>query len=83
MSEDLSEYSSLLNEQLLLAHASDDRESLVALYIQASDAAAAQDDEDASRFYLTQAYVFALDTGSDKCDDLKYRLEAAQKTFPE
>ena len=76
MGHELQWWSSALHEQLLLAHASDHRQSLVDLYIKAADAADAENDQDAARFYLTQAYVFALDTGSDKCDELRDQLSA-------
>lgn len=64
-----------LDEQLLSAHARDDREALVQLYTQAADAAESHHDPAATRFYLTHAYVFALDTGSAECPDLKRRLD--------
>ena len=64
-----------LDEQLLSAHARDDRESLVRLYTQAADAAESRHYPEAARFYLTHAYVFALDTGSDEYLTLQKRLD--------
>ena len=64
-----------LDEQLLSAHARDDREALVGLYKQAAAAAESRHDPEAARFYLTHAYVFALDTGSAEYLDLKQRLD--------
>ena len=64
-----------LDEQLLSAHARDDKESLVSLYKRAAGAAESRHDPEAARFYLTHAYVFALDTGSPEHLDLKERLD--------
>lgn len=60
-----------LDAALLDAHARHDRVALVTLYAQAADAAS---DLDASCFYLTHAYVFALDTGDARAADLRARL---------
>ncbi|MEP5151886.1 hypothetical protein [Planktotalea sp.] len=63
-----------LDQRLLAAHARDDRTALVSLYLEAADSA---NDADAEGFYLTHAYVFALDTGSDLAPSLHARLKAA------
>ena len=56
---------------LIAAHEAEDRVLLVRLYTQAADDA---DDVEAECFYLTQAYVFALQTGDAGADDLHRRL---------
>ncbi|MEM8538987.1 MAG: hypothetical protein AAGF56_14140, partial [Pseudomonadota bacterium] len=60
-----------LDTRLLAAHARDDRAALVALYTEAADYAR---DVDAACFYLTHAYVFALDTGDKAAQTLHARL---------
>lgn len=61
---------------MLDAHERNDKAALVQLYTQAADIAEKHADADAARFYLTQAYVFALDTGSHEDEVLKNRLDA-------
>ena len=61
-----------LDEQLLDAHARDDRTALVDLYTQAADA---ENDVDAACFFLTHAFVFALEIGDARADDLRARLQ--------
>lgn len=65
-----------LDDALALAHAQDDREALVILYTKAADAAEIHHDTMAARFYLTHAYVFALDVGSTDHVSLQIRLDA-------
>lgn len=65
---------SALDQHLLAAHAADDRRALVALYTQAADQAATQD---AACFYLTHAYIFALETNHSSQNALHARLVAA------
>lgn len=60
---------------MLDAHERNDKTILVQLYSQAGDIAEKHADSDAARFYLTQAYVFALDTGSEEHEVLKKRLD--------
>lgn len=60
-----------LHARLLAAHAADDRRALVTLYEQAADAAA---DIDAACFYLTHAYIFALELGHPNTKTLHARL---------
>lgn len=62
---------SALDKQLLEAHALDDRPALIALYLKAADTAKT---EDAAGFYLTHAYVFALEAGDRRVPDIKSRL---------
>jgi hypothetical protein len=63
-----------LEDQLLEAHARGDPDALVALYVEAADGREAVDDIDAACFYLTHAFVFALQAGSDDTHALQLRL---------
>ena len=60
-----------LNTRLLAAHAADDKVVLVALYTQAADEAG---DIDAACFYLTHAYIYALELGLADAAPLHARL---------
>lgn len=62
-----------LHEALLEAHARADRAGLVDLYARAADR---QNDVDAAYFFLTHAYVFALETGHPAATALHGRLKA-------
>jgi hypothetical protein len=62
-----------LNDLLLEAHARDDRPALIALYLEAGNTAQA---DEAAGFYLTHAYVFALEAGDLRAPDIKARLVA-------
>lgn len=62
-----------LDQALIKAHAQGDRAALVTLYTSAADQA---DDEDAACFYLTQAYIFALEVGHAGTTSLYDRLRA-------
>ena len=62
-----------LDTRLLAAHEAGDSGQLVALYDEAADAAGT---EDAERFYLTHAYVFALEVGDPRSAILRQRLVA-------
>ncbi|WP_375255633.1 hypothetical protein [Yoonia sp.] len=62
-----------LKDRLLAAHADDDRQALIALYTEAADSTA---DTDAACFYLTHAYIFALEAGDPAADGLRTRLKA-------
>lgn len=64
---------SALDDALLAAHAAGDRSELVALYTTAADQANAVE---ATSFYLTHAYVFALEAGMAEASRLKARLVA-------
>lgn len=68
--------SASLDAALLDAHARDDRVALVTLYTDAADMALAEGRRDAMCFYLTHAYVYALETGAPSADDLHARLKA-------
>ena len=62
-----------LDTALLDAHANGDQRALVTLYAQAADQAR---DVDAACFYLTHAYIFALELGHPETADLHRRLAA-------
>ncbi|UOA27006.1 hypothetical protein [Pseudosulfitobacter sp. DSM 107133] len=62
-----------LNAQLLAAHAVGDHAALVMLYTQAADST---QDVDAACFFLTQAYVFALEQNAPQIAALRARLAA-------
>ncbi|MCF2903569.1 hypothetical protein L0666_01080 [Octadecabacter sp. CECT 8868] len=62
---------SKLDAQLLAAHAQDDKAALVSLYEQAADEAVSLD---GACFYLTHAYVFALELGHKDAPHLHARL---------
>jgi hypothetical protein len=68
------ENSESLDRQLLEAHARADTESLIRLYVEASEHAEARQQEEAAGFYLTHAFVFALEAGVPEAADLNRRL---------
>ncbi|MEO7468688.1 MAG: hypothetical protein ABIV36_16860 [Sphingobium limneticum] len=63
-----------LEEQLMVAHERGDTETLIAIYVQAADIVEAQGRGEAACFYLTQAYVLALETGAEEAALLDRRL---------
>ncbi|MEL7471177.1 MAG: hypothetical protein AAFN27_22175 [Pseudomonadota bacterium] len=65
-----------LDAALLDAHHRGDQPALVRLYAHAADLAEAAGDREAMCFYLTHAYVFALESGSEDADALHARLKA-------
>jgi spore coat protein U-like protein len=62
-----------LDQQLLKAHDANDTAALVALYTQAADQTG---DINAACFFLTHAYVFALERGDKAAGTLRERLAA-------
>ena len=60
-----------LDERLLKAHDANDLDALVTLYTEAADATS---DPVAVGFYLTQAYIYALDRGNPSAASLRARL---------
>lgn len=68
-----------LQSRLLDAHTSGDIAELVSLYTEAADTAAT---EDACGFYLTHAYIFALEAGLNASDALRRRLIAMERETP-
>ncbi len=65
-----------LQTAMLTAHDAGDTPRLVALYTEAADHAEAVGDINACCFYLTHAYVFALEIGDPAADALHNRLKA-------
>lgn len=57
--------------ELLAAHETADNKQLVRLYALAADESVTQE---AAGFYLTHAYVFALEAGLAEARDLRARL---------
>ena len=60
-----------LDQALLDAHARDDRATLITLYQQAAQDAAS---EQARGFFLTQAFIYALECGDRQAETLRQRL---------
>lgn len=69
-----------LDARLLAAHAADDRAALIRLYEEASGVATSPV---ARNFYLTHAYVFALEAGVPEAQDLRARLVEYGADTPE
>ena len=65
-----------LNEALIAAHDAGDTESLIRLYTQAGNHEEDAGNVNAACFYLTHAYVFALEAGNSHAADLHARLKA-------
>lgn len=63
---------SALDAAMIEAHARADPAALIALYTEAADQA---NSLDAACFYLTHAYVFALEAGADEARALHARLK--------
>lgn len=63
--------SDTLDARMIAAHEAQDSAALIALYTQAADTA---NDLDAACFFLTHAYVFALEAGAPQIDTLRTRL---------
>jgi hypothetical protein len=68
-----------LDAALLAAHAADDRPALIGLYAEAAEAARGT----AAAFYLTHAYVYALEAGDALAPVLKARLVAIGADVPD
>jgi len=71
-----------LDRDLLAAHASGDAASLIQLYTQAADLSEMAGDVDATCFYLTHAFVFALEAGAPEVALLNQRLVAHSRAHP-
>lgn len=65
-----------LETRLLAAHRAHDLNRLVRGYTEAADLAEGEDDTDRACFFLTQAWIFALDAGDPRAMELKARLVA-------
>jgi hypothetical protein len=70
----LGQDSDALESDLLDAHAANDRKRLVSLYKLAADRAEGVGEADAAAFFLTFAYVYALETGAADTPILQARL---------
>ena len=66
----------LRDQQIQQAHQSGNMALLSTLYAQAADQLEADGDIDAACFYLTQAYIFALDAGLPAATTYNARLVA-------
>ena len=71
-----------LDMALLQAHADDDRAALISLYTRAADRMETAQNIDAACFFLTQAFVYALEHGATAADDLNRRLVAYGRAHP-
>ena len=65
-----------LDARLLAAHAAGDKGLIAVSYTQAADVAEAAGDVDQACFFLTQAWIFALEAGMPQARVLKKRLVA-------
>ena len=65
-----------LDEELLAAHAAEDGARLVNGYARAADLAEGEGDVDRACFFLTQAWIFALEAGDIRANELRARLVA-------
>ena len=68
-----------LDAALLAAHAAGDNRKLIELYKAAAEAA---DTPEQAAFYLTHAYVFALEAGDPVADTLHQRLVEMGRDVP-
>ena len=71
-----------LDPALLKAHEDKDNAELVRLYTLAGDQAEAAGNIDAACFYLTHAFVFALEAGLPKAKELNRRLAERGRAHP-
>ena len=65
-----------LDAAILRAHANEDGATLARLYVKAADLSEKDHDIDGCCFFLTQAYVFALQSDAPEADALHARLVA-------
>jgi len=63
-----------MDEALQDAHDRHDMDALIRLYTSAADAAEDRHEIDAACFYLTHAFVFALERGAPEAATLNLRL---------
>lgn len=68
-----------LNAQLLAAHTADDKTGLIALYTLAANQSETVDE---ACFFLTHAYVFALEIGDHRSIDLRHELALHGRETP-
>ena len=74
--------SDALDQALLDAHRRGALPDLVALYTQAGDKAEAANDIEAASFFLTHAFVYALELGAPEAAALNTRLVARGRAHP-
>lgn len=65
-----------IDRALLAAHVANDKAKLVGLYRQAGDMMLASGRVDAGCFFLTHAYIFALDCGAPEAAEIHQTLIA-------
>ncbi len=63
-----------LDKRLIRAHSDYDVPALIRLYHEAANDAEQRQDHDAACFYLTHAFVFALEYGAPEADELNRKL---------
>ncbi|MYF88107.1 MAG: hypothetical protein F4186_01160 [Boseongicola sp. SB0676_bin_33] len=63
-----------LDREVLAAHESGDGNALIRLHAMAADKAEASDDIDAAAFFLTHAWIFALERGDQRAEAFRVRL---------
>lgn len=71
-----------LDGLLLEAHANRDLSALVRLYTLAADDKEVKGDIEATCFFLTQAFIFALESGDKNTAQLNRRLVAYEREVP-
>jgi hypothetical protein len=71
-----------LDHALLAAHDAEDTVALIRLYAMAGDLCEDTGDLDAACFYLTHAFVFALEAGAPEARVLNARLVAHGRAYP-
>jgi hypothetical protein len=71
-----------LDDTLLQAHERQDGAALSGLYARAADLAEAAGDVDRACFFLTHAWIFALEQGDPSATDLRARLLAQGRVDP-
>lgn len=65
-----------INAEILAAHAAGRGAELARLYECAADLREASGEPDAAAFFLTQAYVFSLESGDPRASALRARLKS-------
>ena len=71
-----------LEQEIQEAHGHADGNSLAQLYTRLADIHEAAGDVDAACFYLTHAYVFALESGNGSVNLLQERLHSHDREEP-
>ncbi|MEM8837848.1 MAG: hypothetical protein AAGE89_07125 [Pseudomonadota bacterium] len=73
---------SALDKALVDAHNAGNKAEIARLYEEAGNVFEADGDVDGAAFYLTHAYVFALEIGSSRADQLQERLHRLGREVP-